>query len=551
MPESPVDDEGEMPAASDAPPMESETIPGRYGLRQRIGLVLGVVLFVGTLVMPTPAGMSLEAKRAAAVGLLMAAWWISQALPIPAVALLPLVLYPALKIMGAKRAAAPYANHNIYLFMGGFFIAMAMQKWGLHRRIALHVIRILGTNPRLVILGFMVATALISMWISDTATTMMMVPIAMAVIAQVVGIERARQPSSQWPTVHANFAAALVLCIAHSSVIGGVGTLIGTPPNIIFAGQFGAGADTQFPGADPVAFSQWMLCGIPVVVLFLPLCWLWITRIGIPVRLERIPGGREVIRRELAQLGRMNRGERITLVVFLLAVAAWMFRAEIDLGGVVIPGWADRLGVEQWGTSSGAENGVADSTVAIAAGLLLFMLPVNLRKSEFVLDWQTAARLPWGILILFGGGFALAASFEATGLSAWLGGILGRLEGAPPLLMIACTCLLLTFLTEVTSNTATASIMMPILGATAVSMGIHPFLLMMPAAMSASCAFMLPVATPPNAIVFGTGYLNIPEMCRTGIGLNLIGVVIITAVTYFITVPVFGIDVQALPTWAH
>jgi sodium-dependent dicarboxylate transporter 2/3/5 len=238
----------------------------------------------------------------------------------------------------------------------------------------------------------------------------------------------------------------------------------------------------------------------------------------------------------------MNRGEKITFVIFLLTVAAWMFRTNIDVGSVTIPGWANLLGVA---------DRVEDSTVAVAAGLLLFLLPVNLKRNEFVLDWQTALRLPWGILILFGGGFALAASFTETGLSAWLGGALGRLEGAPPILMIACTCLLLTFLTEVTSNTATASIMMPILGATAVAMGIHPFLLMMPAAMSASCAFMLPVATPPNAIVFGTGYLNIPEMCRTGIGLNLIGVVIITAVTYFITVPIFGITLDGLPGWAR
>ncbi len=503
-----------------------------------IGLALGLALFALLLVMPEPAGMRPEARRAAAVAALMATWWITEALPIPAVALLPLVLYPALRIMDAAAAAAPYANHNIYLFMGGFFIAMAMQKWGLHRRIALRVIALLGTSPLRLIFGFMVATAGISMWISDTATAMMMMPIALAVIYYAFGEKPAAEVIASRDRREVNFATALMLLVAHASVIGGIATLVGTPPNIVFKGQ----VQEIFEGAPDVTFSQWMLVGLPAAIVLLPLSWLWVTRVALPIGLPALPGSKQLIRDQLRDLGPMSRGEKLTLVVFLCTVLAWLTRATIQLGPVTIPGWADALGI-------GDE--VTDATVAVAAGLLLFALPVDYRRNEFVLDWEWARKLPWGILILFGGGFSLAASFHETGLSQWIGGRLAGIAHLPPLGIIFATCLLLTFLTEVTSNTATATVMMPVLAATATAMHVHPFLLMMPAAMSASCAFMLPVATPPNAIVFGSGYIDIPHMAKAGVGLNFIGAVVITAVVYLIAVPVFGISPTELPVWAH
>ncbi|MFQ6133607.1 MAG: SLC13 family permease [Armatimonadota bacterium] len=519
--------------ASELPPQQQT-----YTWRQMIGLGLGAVLFVVFLLMPEPGGMSPQAKRAAAVAVLMATWWISEALPIPAVALLPLLLYPALRVMDAKAAAAPYADHNIYLFMGGFFIAMAMQKWGLHRRIALHVIGLLGTSPRRLILGFMIATAAISMWISDTATAMMMTPIALAVIYYAFGERPAAEVIASRDRREVNFATALMLLVAHASVIGGIATLVGTPPNLVFKGQ----VQSLFPQAPEVAFSQWMLVGLPVAVALLPLSWLWVTVVALPIGLRSLPGSRQVIRDQLREMGTMSRGEKVVLAVFVCTVLAWLTRANVELGAVTVPGWAPALGVEKY---------VTDSTVAIAAGLLLFALPVDWRRNEFALDWEWARRLPWGILILFGGGFSLAASFRETGLSEWIGLRLAGIGTLPPLGIVFATCVLLTFLTEITSNTATATVMMPVLAALATAMGVHPFLLMMPAAMSCSCAFMLPVATPPNAIVFGSGYVDIPHMAKAGVGLNMIGAVVITAAIYFIAVPVFGISPTVLPEWVQ
>ncbi len=508
----------------------------QYSARQAVGLVLGIVLFLAVLCVPSPQGMSTEAKRAAAVALLMGAWWISEALPIPAVALLPLALYPLLGVMDAKAAAAPYANHNIYLFLGGFFIALAMQKWGLHRRLALHVVRLLGASPRRLILGFMVATAAISMWISDTATAMMMMPIALAVIYHAFGEVPPGEVIATRPRGEVNFATALMLGVAQASVIGGIATLVGTPPNIVFKGVVAE----LFPRAPEVTFSQWALLGLPVTVVLLPLVWLVVTYVALPVGLAELPGGREVVAQRLRELGPMRRGEKIVLAVFLCTALAWVTRSSIELGAVTIPGWQDVLGLKGL---------VQDSTVAIVAGLLLFVIPVE--RGEFALDWEWALKVPWGILILFGGGFSLAASFEKTGLSRWLAERLSVLHGAPPIVVILATCLLVTFLTEMTSNTATATITMPVLAATAQAMHIHPFLLMVPAAMSASCAFMLPVATPPNAIVFGSGYIDIRDMARTGLMLNFIGAVVITLFMYFVGMGVFGIHSGVAPAWAQ
>lgn len=503
----------------------------KYSLRQKIGLGLGVTIFLLILIWPRPEGLSAPAQRTAAVAGLMSVWWMSEALPLAATSLVPIILFPFLSVQPVGGVAASYADKNIFLFLGGFFIAMAMQRWDLHRRMALWIIRLVGTNPRRIILGFMLATAFLSMWISNTATTMMMMPIGLAVILHVRReIHRGQGEGLK------GFDAALMLGIAYAASIGGIGTLIGTPPNIIFA----SAVRNLFPSAPEVGFFQWMKVGFPLVVLFLPLTWVFLTRVIFPIRLKQIPGGRGVIEGEYRKLGPMNRGEKMVLTVFLTTALAWIFRRPIDIGGFTLPGWTTLLGVE---------NFVDDATVAVAAAVLLFILPVDLPRGEFALNWEWAKRIPWDILILFGGGLALAKGFQITGLAQWIGGSLHALASVSTLLIIVTVAFMLTFLTEITSNTATANIFMPILGALSLALKAHPFLLMVPATISASCAFMLPVATPPNAIVFGSGVITIPQMARAGFGLNLIGIVMVTTLTYLIAIPVFGIVLGQIPLW--
>jgi sodium-dependent dicarboxylate transporter 2/3/5 len=436
--------------------------------------------------------------------------------------------------MGAKDVSIRYADQNIFLFMGGFFIAMAMQRWDLHKRIALYIVKFLGTSPRRIVLGFMIATAFLSMWISNTATTMMMFPIGLAVIYHAANMLEREKSGIDTSPGRFNFGLALMLGIAYAASIGGIATLVGTPPNIVFAGI----VKSMFPKAPEIGFLDWFKIGLPLVVVFLPITWLYLTRIAAPPRIKNIPGGKDIIERDLKELGAVKLGEKLTLAVFLLVALAWIFRRNIDLGIFVLPGWSNMLGISQY---------VHDSTVAVFGAILLFLLPVDFKKRVFVLNWEWALRIPWGIILLFGGGFALAAGFQTSGLAQWIGERLSFLCGVPTIIMILCICLLLTFLTEVTSNTATTTMMMPVLGALAAATCIHPFLLMIPAAMSASCAFMLPVATPPNAIIFGSGYLRIPDMVRVGFFLNIIGAIIITLLVYFLAIPILNIDALPLP----
>ncbi len=503
-------------------------------MRQRLGLFLGLGLFILVLLLPPVSGMSTQAKTTAAVALLMASWWISEAIPIPVTALLPLILFPLLSIMAAKDVASRYADQNIFLFMGGFFIAMAMQRWELHKRIALHIIKILGTSPRKIILGFMIATAFLSMWISNTATTMMMFPIGLAVILHAETMIKKENLSINTAKGEFNFGTALMLAIAYSASIGGIATLVGTPPNIVFVGI----AKSLFPNAPEIGFLDWFKIGLPLVIIFLPIVWIYLTRIILPLELKRIPGEKNVIEQDLKSLGPMKIGEKLTLIVFIVVAVAWIFRQNIDVGLFVIPGWSTMLGISDY---------VHDSTVAMIGALLLFLLPVDLRKRDFVLNWEWAVRIPWGIILLFGGGFAIAAGFQSSGLAQWIGERFSFLCGIPLIFMIMCICLFLTFLTEITSNTATTTMMMPVLGSMAVAMSVHPYLLMIPATISASCAFMLPVATPPNAIIFGSGYLRIPDMAKAGFFLNLIGALIVTLIVYFLAIPVFKINTLPLP----
>lgn len=504
-------------------------------LKQKIGLLAGIPIFFLTLYIPLSNTLEPVAQKTLAVAVLMAWWWITEALPIPATSLIPVAAFPFLNIMKTQDVVQSYADSNIFLFMGGFFLAMSMQKWGLHRRIALHIIKIIGLGPRKIVLGFMIATALLSMWISNTATAMMMYPIGLAVILQLTSFKD-EQGESLPEQITASFQVSLMLGVAYAASIGGIGTKIGTPPNIVFA----AAVKSLFPSAPEIGFLQWMLVGVPLVIIFLPLSWFFLTYISQPIKVKKLPVGKQIITDQIHELGAMKRGEKYVLVIFILTALAWIFRKNIELGTFTIPGWSNLFGIESL---------VNDATVAIFSAIILFTTPVNLKEKSFLLDWEWSIKIPWGILLLFGGGIALAAGFKTSGLAAWIGSNLNLFSAVPLLIMIMLTCFMLTFLTEVTSNTATSTIFMPILAATALAIGVHPFLLMIPATISASCAFMLPVATPPNAIVFGSGCVTIPQMAKNGVILNFIGIIIVTAITYLIAMPAFGIVLGKLPKW--
>ncbi len=500
--------------------------------RRLLFLILGAALFLILLLLPAPRGLGPPAGRMIAVAVLMAVWWLGEAAPIPATALLPLVLFPLLGILPSARVAAFYGHHLIFLFLGGFMIALAMERWNLHKRIALNIIRKTGTGLPRIVLGFMLASAFLSMWISNTATTLMLLPVAMAVVRQVAthSVLPEHSPDQTERLLYGSFGLVLMLGLAYSASIGGIGTLIGTPPNIVFAGFY----KTQFPERGEISFVGWMVAALPLVVLMLPLAWWYLCRALPPVPLTRFEvkaGTDAVLAKALKELGPMGRGERFVAWVFGLTALLWVFRRPIALGTWTVPGWSQWL---PWPEMA------HDATVAMAMGILLMVAPVGwdgrLRRHDgahlVVLDWDTVKTgLPWGILLLFGGGFALAGGIKATGLDVWIGQKLAAVQAWPLWAVVLLLCLGLTFLTELTSNTATATMILPVAASAASAAGIEPLLLMAPAAVSVSFAFMMPVATPPNAIVFGSGWVSVSRMARAGLILNLLGAGVLTAWT--------------------
>lgn len=501
----------------------------RFDRAQRVGFVIGVLAFVVLLLTPAPAGLELAGWRTVAVAVLMATWWMTDAVPIPATALLPLVLFPMLNIASITDAAAPFANPLIYLYAGGFTIAIGMQRWGLHRRIALGIVSRIGTQPKHIILGFMLASAFMSMWVSNTATTMMMLPIAMSVVTLArlnartgsgpdIGRETATSGSAHGAIV---FSTVLMLGIAYGATVGGLGTLIGTPPNALLAGFLRENYNFE------IGFFQWMLVGIPLVAVGLPITYLILTRLVFPIRMKTLPGGRELIDREVAQLGKMTYPEKLVAGVFTAVVALWITRPLIT---PYMPG-------------------LSDTSIAILGALLLFVLPVDLKRGRFVLTWREAEELPWGVLILFGGGLSLAAAINGTGLAAWIGGGLSAIGGWPVIGIIIVVTLVVILLTELTSNLATAAVFTPILASVALGIGENPLLLVVPAALAASGAFMLPVATPPNAIVYGSGVVDQRDMLRAGLPLNLAFAILFTAVAYTLVMWTFGVEPGTIPAW--
>jgi len=502
-------------------------ISGR-GRRGTLGLWGGAILAVSLLAFFDLDPGNPAVTRTAAVAALMAIWWLTEAIPIPATALLPVALFPLLGIMPGREVAGTYFNHVIFLFIGGFIMALAMQRWGLHRRIALRIILLIGASPRRLVLGFMLATAFLSMWISNTATTMMMVPIALAIILKL------RETAGGGKA--ARFSTGLLIGIAYAASIGGIATLIGTPPNLAFSKIFA----TSFPQAPEITFAGWFVFGLPFTIVFLLIAWWLLVLMFVPRSGEGMPEA-ETFRKEYKRLGSMSYEERVVLILFSILALLWLFRRDIDAGWFTLPGWSSGFPVPGF---------IDDGTIAIAVAMILFLWPSRTRPQERLMDWKTATRLHWGIVILFGGGFALAAGFRESGLSTWIAQQLSVLGGIPSVGMVASICALLTFLTELTSNTATTQIVLPLLGSLAVAIKVNPLLLMIPATLSASCAFMLPVATPPNAIVFGSGEVKMGDMIRAGIIMNLIGVVLITALMYLIGLAVFHIDPGFMPDWA-
>lgn len=434
----------------------------------------------------------------------MATWWLLEAVDVEATALLPLIVLPLSGTSTISQAAAPYAHHLIFLFMGGFMMALAMQRWGLDRRIALYTVRMVGTRPPFMIAGFMLATAGLSACVSNTATCAMMLPIALSVIRIRGGPEDA---SADDP-----FRTCLLLAIAYAASVGGVATVIGSPPNTFFASF----AETEL--GTPVTFLKWLSIGLPVTLVFLPILWWFLVFVAFRVPRDEIAGGKALVREQVKGLGPMKAGEWATFLVFLMAVGGWMFRPQLS---AVVPG-------------------LKDGVVAITAGVLLFAIPVSLRTGERVLNWEWARRLPFGTLILFGGGLSLAAAVKTHGVADFVGSRVQAFGGFPPVLLTFLVTLGIIFLTELTSNLATTATVVPILAALAPGLDTHPMALCIPATVAASCAFMLPVATPPNAIVFGSGYVTIPQMCRVGLWLNLIGVVLVTGLMYAVVLPLLG-----------
>ncbi len=447
--------------------------------------------------MPPPADMPLPAWRVAAVGILMAIWWMTEAIPISATALLPLALFPLLGIADIRATAAPYANPLIFLFLGGFLIAAGMERWNLHRRLALRIIAMMGPRPYAILAGFMIASAFLSMWVSNTATALMMLPIGLSVA------ELVRRTDSKEVQ---HFTIGLMLIIAYSCSIGGIATLVGTPPNAFFAGFM-----LETYGVS-VGFVEWMQVGAPMALIALPLMYFVLTRVIYPIEIREIPGGAAFIRSELAAMGRMSRPEKMVMVLFVIAAALWMTR---PLLAPMIPG-------------------LSDAGIAMGVGLLFFLLPVDIPKRVFLLEWNDAERLPWGLLVLFGGGLSLAAAINDTGLAAWLGGQAVLIEEWPVFLIVLAIATTIIFLTELTSNIATVAAFLPIVASIGVGLGESPLVFAVPAVLAASCAFMLPVATPPNAIVYSSEYVTIPRMARAGILLNILFIFLVSLIGYIL-----------------
>jgi len=475
--------------------------------KKNITLLLGPLSYLVIKYLAVFNGLNPEAIATLAITAWIAIWWIFEPVPIPATALLPLILFPLNNVITLDVTSAAYGHKFVFLFLGGFILANAVEKWSLHKRIALNIIRLVGTNLNQIVLGFMVATGFLSMWISNTATAVMLLPVALAIVYKFEENPNTPKEDSR------KFGKALMLAIAYSSSLGGMATLIGTPPNLVFAGVVQKAYNVE------ITFAKWFMFGFPVSLILLIICWLYLTKYAFTFTTKNLPGGKEAVKKQLSALGALSFEEKLVLSVFSLTALAWITRSFLL---VKISPKLD------------------DTIIAIIAAVLLFVLPSK-EKGKKLMAWSDAVKLPWGILILFGGGMALAQAFESSGLAVWIASQLNSLQGISVFLLILILIATVNFLTEVTSNLATTAMLLPVLIPLAVSMNVHPYLLMVGATLAASCAFMLPVATPPNAIVFASGYLSINDMVKKGFVLNLISIGLLTLFVYYFLPLVWGL----------
>jgi len=467
---------------------------------KKIGLLLGPLAFILVLFFFQPEDLNADARSILASTIWIAIWWITEAIPIAVTALLPIILFPLTGGLNLTLTTASFGHKYVFLYVGGFIIAIAIQKWNLHKRIALNIIRVIGTDVVKIILGFMIATAFMSMWISNTATAVMMLPIAMAIVAQLKDNPNTIEDENEI------FGKALMLGIAYSASIGGLSTLIGTPPNLVLAGV----VEETF--GYEITFSEWFKFGFPISIILLFICWKYITGIAFKFKQKDFPGGRQEIKNQLKKLGKISYEEKLVAIVFSLTAFAWVTRDY--LLKILIPV-------------------IDDTIIAMASAIIIFLLPTKDRKRR-LLNWEEAVKLPWGILLLFGGGMALAAGFKESGLALWIGNQMTLLDGISLFLLVFILITSVNFLTEITSNLATTAMLLPILYPMAINIDVHPFILMVSTTLAASCAFMLPVATPPNAVVFGSGYLRIPDMVKIGLWMNIISIIILTFFVFYL-----------------
>jgi sodium-dependent dicarboxylate transporter 2/3/5 len=481
----------------------------------RLGLYLGPVAFLLIQFALDSEGFNPQAQAMLALTAWMAIWWITEALPIAVTAFLPLVLMPLFDILKIGDVSSNYMHPTVMLYMGGFFLATAIEKWGLHRRIALSIIQLIGTDLRMIVLGFIVATGFISMWISNSATALMMLPIGLAVVNQLKD-----QLESSDRLVSDNFGKNIMLGIAYSASIGGLGTMIGTPTNLVFAGVIEELYDYK------LGFIEWMMFGVPLVIALILICWFYLINFGNKLpRNFSIPGGKNIVENQLKALGLITREEKTVLIVFGLVCLAWIVRGFI----------LDQL-----------IPGIDDTIIVLIGVLLVFVLPSS-TPGVRILDWKTAERIPWGVLMLFGGGLALAEGFNVTGLAEWIGSGFSMIEGISFFFLVFVIVASVVFLSEVTSNVATAAMILPILASVALKFDLHPLGIMVAATVAASCAFMLPVGTPPNAVVFASGFLQIKDMIKSGFWLNVISIILITLMVYFILPVIWEVDLETYP----
>jgi sodium-dependent dicarboxylate transporter 2/3/5 len=502
------------------------TLPDRYPSASEAATSL-VTEVATEAALPVPmAEFSWAGRATLAVMVWMGVWWLTEAININATALLPIVLFPPMGVADIGTATAPYANYLIFLYFGGFVIALAMERWGLGKRIALRTLAVIGTSAPAMVAGFMLVTALLSAFVSNTATTAMMLPIAVSTIALVT--KNGSVDTTETNSDRERFGTCLLLGIAYAASVGGIMTMIGTPPNAFLIGFLQN--NISEPYRYEISFTSWLPIGFSVTAVFLPLIYLLLTRVIFPIKSIELEGGKEMVRSELSKLGHVGRGEWVTLGVFSLTVGFWLTRRYLTGLGFTWNG--DRI--EPFA-------GLTDTGIAMTAALALFMLPVNLRKRQFAMDWPTLNKMPWGILILFGGGLSLANAVSANGVAEFLGSYANAVGQLPLVLTVLLVTAAIVFLTELTSNLATTTSLVPVLAAIAPGIGIHPYLLIFPATLAASCAFMLPVATPPNAIVFGSGEISLNQMMKAGLLLNLFAVVLVTLVTFCVVRPLLGI----------